>query len=1280
MNSRFSLTKHASSSSGGTFLRTQVPQITWRESLARWIMAGLQSRWTLKQEDTSNYKSLGDKKLATTLIVILALILSGCNDEDKNDGTDAPHLGKVYVEQTSPNSAKVTWQAATDDLTQPGEMMYEVHISATANFKPDQSTRYTTVIGNTMAEITGLETGKKYYVLVVAVDKNGLQSGEREYQLIAMAEEQRLLRQATPEELAALRVEANTYEGFSPIRSYLGTTDYKYKTEDAYVYIVGSTQQSVYVMQFGQATSGNKALLVYGTQLNPTGKMAHAIVADSGDKTLYRLYMDMSILRKVDASASTKSASRFNQTDSVWMKKLNSLGEVQNPTENSLSLLASTGGDLSGVVRLDEAMDGILNGNERGINGVVMALLKDTNGDATYGTTIATTITKTETITPSLGGMATTSDGIYHFTGLLPGHYRITSLVPTGYTSVTDSDGPPDNQINITIMSAGENITNKDFLFHGDGGGGGGGGGGDGGGGGGGGDGGDGGGGDGGDGGDGGSNNNDNQTTPQCFDFGPPPCGGPGPSPLPPPDGDCPPLPDFSCEDYIKECKLKCEDLNFWKFIQVHTCGFGNMLKCTLGGMLVKASDDIVSNCIFSDRCEHEQIACKEHCPVECPSNSNPNNCVPGGGSNGDPHLYTFDNLAYDFQAVGEFILVKSTLPDNSLEIQVRQKAWGERTDVAINQATTMNVEGDKVGFYLRQNPLTHINGVPQELVAGITPLPKGGRIDRQGSLYTVIWPDAHSMAEVTDNGSSYLTFKINIDKFHTGKLIGLLGNADSNPQNDLIKRNGTALGTKLDFAILYPGYADSWRISPQESLFDYAPGETTETFTDRKFPHLFSKADRLPANVRAAAEQICRASGVTDPIVLEDCILDVALTGEAGFAASATGFTGGQALEVTPPPPPVFGTTGFGQFQGLVYDGTSKQPLNVVPVRVTVNGTPLPSTTGHQTNAGGHYETDMVPVGVGYGLAIEAANYIAEQIFGLEVTDRKVREVETINLVPAQFAGKLGNITGKVRNALDNQPISNLMVNVRRYINNRIGGAVKTTQTDQSGNFKLEGLNSGNYTIELSGTGLITRYVTALSIAGQPTQVDVVMSPELGNALYRIVLTWNNATDLDAHLTGPNEQGGRFHIYFNVPGSSNAEEAPYAWLNRDDADGFGPETMSIFELQQGVYRFSVHDYKNGTSTASRILADSMAKVDVYSRNGLAASFNVPNQEGTLWTVFEIDKEGVIWPINAMGYEVKQGTLGTLDIKKPLSAGSFSIDTSPVQTDYMEIIFQSAKP
>ena len=119
--------------------------------------------------------------------------------------------------------------------------------------------------------------------------------------------------------------------------------------------------------------------------------------------------------------------------------------------------------------------------------------------------------------------------------------------------------------------------------------------------------------------------------------------------------------------------------------------------------------------------------------------------------------------------------------------------------------------------------------------------------------------------------------------------------------------------------------------------------------------------------------------------------------------------------------------------------------------------------------------------------------------------------------------------------------------------------------------------------------------------------------------------------------MTGPDGQGGRFHIYFNVPGSNNPEQAPYAWIDRDDKDGQGPETVSLYKMQTGVYRYSVHDYKNSASTSSRTLGGSNAKVNVYSRAGLVASYIVPNQEGTLWTVFEMDQNGAITPINQMG-------------------------------------------
>ena len=44
------------------------------------------------------------------------------------------------------------------------------------------------------------------------------------------------------------------------------------------------------------------------------------------------------------------------------------------------------------------------------------------------------------------------------------------------------------------------------------------------------------------------------------------------------------------------------------------------------------------------------------------------------GGTWGDPHIISIDGLKYDFQAVGEFVLLSSEL--GNLEIQVRQSAW----------------------------------------------------------------------------------------------------------------------------------------------------------------------------------------------------------------------------------------------------------------------------------------------------------------------------------------------------------------------------------------------------------------------------------------------------------------------------------------------------------------------------------------------------------------------------------------------------------------------------
>jgi len=70
------------------------------------------------------------------------------------------------------------------------------------------------------------------------------------------------------------------------------------------------------------------------------------------------------------------------------------------------------------------------------------------------------------------------------------------------------------------------------------------------------------------------------------------------------------------------------------------------------------------------------------------------------------------------------------------------------------------------------------------------------------------------------------------------------------------------------------------------DSLFDYAADESTATFTDRSFPGKAVTAADLPN--RDAAAAVCASMGVTDPRLLEECTLDVALTGMSSFATSA--------------------------------------------------------------------------------------------------------------------------------------------------------------------------------------------------------------------------------------------------------------------------------------------------------------------------------------------------------------------------------------------------------
>ncbi|MBN1961506.1 MAG: VWD domain-containing protein [Deltaproteobacteria bacterium] len=290
--------------------------------------------------------------------------------------------------------------------------------------------------------------------------------------------------------------------------------------------------------------------------------------------------------------------------------------------------------------------------------------------------------------------------------------------------------------------------------------------------------------------------------------------------------------------------------------------------------------------------CETTQMEQTRSCtPTGCESEAqciDSSTCGGPGDDWGDPHLITFDRLAYDFQGVGEFVLIRSK--DDSLTVQIRSTPWHSSRVVSVTNAVAMNVADDRVGIYVGRSPALYINGSATNSDSEVIELPQGGTIEPRTGAFLIKWPD-DSKVLVRLKGS-YLNLKIVLPSIRHGKVEGLLGNFDKDRSNEFITREGVALSSTPSFAQLYKQFGDSWRITQQESLFDYLNDNTTDTFTDLSFPDSFISVDILSASDRTQAEQICSNVGLSDPFIIDACVLDVALTNDPSFADSAAEVT----------------------------------------------------------------------------------------------------------------------------------------------------------------------------------------------------------------------------------------------------------------------------------------------------------------------------------------------------------------------------------------------------
>jgi hypothetical protein len=265
----------------------------------------------------------------------------------------------------------------------------------------------------------------------------------------------------------------------------------------------------------------------------------------------------------------------------------------------------------------------------------------------------------------------------------------------------------------------------------------------------------------------------------------------------------------------------------------------------------------------------------------------------------GDVHLYTFDGKPYDFQAVGEFILVKSLTDD--FQVQTRQKPWYSGAQVSVNTAFAITIDGYNVVYdsELAVGQELKIDGVTYNLASGQSVFLNSSKIQRSGRKYTFTYAGLDGDISTTDDNDvviasdygSYININVNPADDRAGSLQGLLGNGDGVSTNDFALRDGTGLSPNPSVQTIHTTYANSWRITQQESLFGTQTLFRTRTFADQSFPANYVSLETLARqNPQGVANAFAKARefGIAEGAFLNGAVFDFVVTGDELFFLGA--------------------------------------------------------------------------------------------------------------------------------------------------------------------------------------------------------------------------------------------------------------------------------------------------------------------------------------------------------------------------------------------------------
>jgi hypothetical protein len=284
------------------------------------------------------------------------------------------------------------------------------------------------------------------------------------------------------------------------------------------------------------------------------------------------------------------------------------------------------------------------------------------------------------------------------------------------------------------------------------------------------------------------------------------------------------------------------------------------------------------------------------------------------GSYSGDPHTRTVNGVPYDFQGVGEFTLLRD---GQRMEVQVRQWPIAAATPVTDGHTgltscvSLINAVAARLGPHRISLQPGRERGQLEFYVDGKhTPLPKQGinlgphRVSifdaGDGTGLRADYADGTVLLVTAHFWTNHQVWYLDVSITNTSADEGIMGVV---PRDSWLPRlrDGTSVGAlpsslHTRYITLYKKFADSWRVTDKTSLFTYAPGTTTKTFTDPDWP-----AEKPPCKLKPEfvipntkplrgmpverARAVC--AGVKAGDLNANCIFDVATTGDPIFAKS---------------------------------------------------------------------------------------------------------------------------------------------------------------------------------------------------------------------------------------------------------------------------------------------------------------------------------------------------------------------------------------------------------